>query len=494
MTDGTVEFSNNRSAANSTSGVSTGPFLARVIRVVDPEYMGRIEVQILHVSGSGDLVPGELTFCEYMSPFYGVTSARYLTPNQTYDDTQKSYGMWVPTPDIGTKVIVLYVEGLPNKAFWIGCVPDTQKNFMVPGYAATSYNSEANGKDVRLPVAEPNQEFNQRSNIPATSIEKAPHKYITQVLVDQGLVNDDVRGITSSSARRETPSRVFGISTPGPVDKTGPSGPIGTIKDLVSNAAVSRLGGSSFVMDDGDEKFIRKTKASDGPPVYTDVLGTKSLDGERTIPHNELVRLRTRTGHQILLHNSEDLIYIGNAKGTTWIELTSSGKIDIYAKDSVSIHTENDLNIRADRDINLEAGRNFNVSAKGKVHVESQAGSEYVSNATTKITSTGASHINSGGNHIETAPEIHMNGPVAEKALILPTFAVPDYSTKKGKATLQTIMKRVPCVEPWPHHENLDPAYFNPANTDSANTSPISKIPDAYNNYTITADTFKQGR
>ena len=32
---------------------------------------------------------------------------------------------------------------------------------------------------------------------------------------------DNIRGNTSSSARRESPSQVFGISTPGPIDFTG---------------------------------------------------------------------------------------------------------------------------------------------------------------------------------------------------------------------------------------------------------------------------------
>jgi len=63
------------------------------------------------------------------------------------------------------------------------------------------------------------------------------------------------------------------------------------------------------------------------------------------------------------MHNSHDLIYIGNSKGTAWIELTSNGKIDIFATDSVSIHTKQDFNFRADRDINFEAGRNINVFA-----------------------------------------------------------------------------------------------------------------------------------
>jgi hypothetical protein len=119
-------------------------------------------------------------------------------------------------------------------------------------------------------------------------------------------------------------------------------------------------------MDDGDDKFIRKKSATNAPPEYESIEGlpkNQRPTGNVTIPHNELFRIRTRTGHQILLHNSEDLIYIGNARGTSWIELSSDGKIDIYAEDSISVHTKQDFNFYADRDINMEAGRNINLKA-----------------------------------------------------------------------------------------------------------------------------------
>jgi hypothetical protein len=120
-------------------------------------------------------------------------------------------------------------------------------------------------------------------------------------------------------------------------------------------------------MDDGDDRYHRETTAAEGPVKYVDLLDPevqrRISQGEATVPYNEYFRVRTRTGHQILLHNSEDLIYIGNARGTAWIEMTSNGKIDIYAADSVSIHSEQDFNFRADRDINIEAGRNIHVRA-----------------------------------------------------------------------------------------------------------------------------------
>jgi hypothetical protein len=169
-------------------------------------------------------------------------------------------------------------------------------------------------------------------------------------LATQGLLKDPIRGTTTSSARRSTISNVYGISTPGPVVVGGKQYQFGTQKEP-QPAYVEREGGTQFVMDDG---YVGKDEKSKKEGIL-----------------DELVRLRTRTGHQILLHNSSDLIYICNSKGTAWLEFTSDGKIDIYAADSISIHSENDFNFRADRDINFEAGSNVNiVAAQGSMHFE----------------------------------------------------------------------------------------------------------------------------
>jgi predicted chitinase len=183
------------------------------------------------------------------------------------------------------------------------------------------------------------------------------------------------------------------------------------------------------------------------------------------------------------MHNSSDLIYIGNSKGTAWVELTSNGKIDIYAEDSISIHSEQDFNFRADRDINFEAGRNINVQAysgiqmqsvdrfyltcdnEGKINIannlqvtagseirmksgdttsfiagvdfRAQAGTNLNLQAGTdinqsaggawKVSATGNSNITSA-NHYETAGRIEMNGPAAAGAIAAGsnTAEVPD--------------------------------------------------------------------
>jgi hypothetical protein len=101
------------------------------------------------------------------------------------------------------------------------------------------------------------------------------------------LLLDDIRGITTSSARRESPSHVFGVSTPGPVDKQScaKKGKIAKAEHQIPNAFVSRLGGSSFVMDDGDDKFLRKKSPSEGHPEYAGVE-LKEKGGSASFFHN----------------------------------------------------------------------------------------------------------------------------------------------------------------------------------------------------------------
>ena len=358
--------------ANASNIITSGIYEAIVVSHLDRQYMGTLLVDILRRDSAGSQPErvGTTVEARYLSPFYGTTPRDAITPNDGFTATQKSYGMWMVPPDVGTRVLVVYVENI-SRCYWIGCIPDQYMNFMVPdGRASTDLTTDItpeNLKGKKLPVGEYNKKIGQGSEInDPTRMRKPYNKDFTQILEIQGLLDDENRGTTTTSARREIPSSVFGINTPGPTDKRqgAPKSPQGQA-DHKANVFSNRLGGSSFVMDDGDDKFLRKTTADAGPPEYASVEAGET-DGDPTLPHNELLRLRTRTGHQILMHNTEDLIYIGNGRGTTWIELTSDGKIDIYANDSISVHSDQDINFTADRDVNIEAGRNINMNANAR--------------------------------------------------------------------------------------------------------------------------------
>lgn len=501
---------------------SPGPYKARVTNHLDPTRMGAFEVSIQRGT-TDDPNAEQLTGrAYYLPPFWGTMNQLFEgTDPKKYEDVQHSYGMWMVPPDIGAWVLVIFIDGDPNQGYILGCCPDTYQNHSVPGIAASdkvfiSPEQQLKYQTSRLPVGE----FMMRTvkDHPMPGSQYRPIHPFADRLLAQGLLIDNIRGITSSSARREMPSTVYGISTPGPLDLTGRKAAVGYDKKTL--VPIKRLGGTQFVMDDG----------------RVDPKTGKIVD--------ELVRIRTRTGHQILMHNSSDLIYIANSQGTAWIELTSNGKIDVYAADSVSIHSEADFNFRADRDINIEAGRNINVRALGnmeqniagyynlivddyakisiaknkdetigkdlKVSVGNNlnilvdqgllattgAGIDISAEGDVKLSTAGTHHFGASGNIIATGAKIHLNGPSAAAAASaelaslppqLPTYSLPNRKAENGWAhgtfykanPISSIMQRVPTHEPWDQHENIDPVKFSSTNTDvTVQSRAASGIPD----------------
>jgi putative chitinase len=508
--------------------ISPGPYEAIVVSHLDPKRMGSLQVELLKNNGSGNQPEksGQIVTVQYMTPFAGVTPIGATTTNDDFQGTQKSYGMWMVPPSPGTKVLVMFAEGNIARGYWIGCVQDTYQNWMTPDpWAGTEYNNSDTTK--KLPVGEYNKRLTSGLGTNPSNYQKPVNTDFYTILGRQGLVDDDIRGSANSSGRRNIPSSVFGISTPGPRDKRegAPQSAVGT-SDARTQTFTSILGGSSFVMDDGDERYLRNSAAASDAMVYTDVIANpQATTGIKTIPKGECVRLRTRTGHQILMHNSEDLIYIGNAKGTSWIEMTANGKIDIFAQDSISIRTQVDLNISADRDINMTAARDINMNSgrdykltvsnnsdvKVGVDHKLDVGSNHdvyvgatqkifvgadnnllvtgphsiTSQATLDINTTGDrkdtqanldlntggynyltsganTEIAAGGDILETGTNIHMNGPAATGAANAGTAA----TAAVAAPALWPV--RVPVHEPWKGHEHLDPGTFAPSLTQAS--------------------------
>lgn len=432
-----------------------GPFLAKVKNHLDGEYMGSLEVELLKHNSEGNSVEttGQLITVSYLSPFYGVTPYKGVSDNDGNEFSQSSYGFWAVPPDIDTTVLVIFAEGNRGKGFWIGCVQDQYMNFMLPGYPSTTFNSEETGK--MQPVVEYNKRTEEGSKNNPTQFLKPINKSQREALLRANLQDDVIRGHTSSSARRETPSMVFGMSTPGPADRNdgAPKVPYGDKTNQIQ-VPFNRLGGSSFVMDDGDPSLFRTSLPGVGPSAYASIAD----GGFPDLPANELVRIRTRTGHQILLHNSEDLIYIQHSNGT-YIEFTSNGKIDVFANDSVNVHAKTDINLKADRNINIEAGSAINI--KAGTDIKQDAGAEYsvIAGADGKLTFGGTSNITSK-HHKETAGRIDMNssGNVAATATAAPSPT------------------RVPEAGGWTGSENRNPQAHIPEKTDNAEGTSSPKI------------------
>jgi len=350
---GDASTSNAPGGDKSWTGQNPGPYLGVVKGNIDPTRMGRLKVHIPSLAKTSDPSENQLITCEYLAPFYGAKGGRYAKGAGTgFEDSQHSYGMWMVPPDLETKVLVIFAEGKMEQAYWIGCVQEPYTNHMMPGIASSTNTNDAldgtfEGADAGFQQDKqskygstnvPSGELNRNrqgalQNGNYESIPKPIHPF-AETLLKQGLSADDIRGNTSSSARRETPSQVFGISTPGRKDTTTTKENVGT-KDSGAKDYVTRKTGHTFVMDDGAE------------------------DGT-----NQLTRLRTASGHQLLMHDTEGVVYLANGSGKAFIEMDRDGTISVYS--------DGGINMRSGRDFNVHSDMNINFHAKGAINFTSE--------------------------------------------------------------------------------------------------------------------------
>jgi hypothetical protein len=329
---------------------------------VDPIRSGRLQVWIPEFGGSqNDTTQNNSVFwrtVNYASPYFGSTQPQ-ASANNNFETNNQTYGMWMVPPDVGNQVLCTFVNGDPNRGYWFACISPTLSHYMVPGIAAGNKLANVSPamapsivKNSQPPQSLPSVEFNENQpdaiNSSFYENPKPIHEFQANVLFKQGLDRDSTRGAISSSSQRETPSHVFGISTPGrpdgndPADNPNYQNQLATGTLSQSDYAVKRRkGGHQFVMDDGD-----------------------------TLGVDQLLRLRSAGGHQILMHDSKKTMYIANSEGSVWIELSESGHMHIYTAGGFNLRTEGELNMHAktikmqsEGDFNIAAGNGFNVSA-----------------------------------------------------------------------------------------------------------------------------------
>lgn len=268
----------------------------------DPLMMGRLKVWIPELSTDPN-DSSKWISVNYCSPFAGASSPENLKKNgRTMPDTQQSYGFWFVPPDLENEVIIQFINGDPNRGIWIGCMYQEYMNHMVPGIP----NNESFAPDNQTsfpPVSEYNK-WDESQNSVDSPI-RPPFDPLFAGLLQEGLMVDQERGSSSSGARRETPSNVYGIKTPS---------------------------GSQFVMDDNNS--------------------------------NEFIRMRTKNGTQILIHDTTGYVYINSRNGNSWFEVSDSG-IDMYSASSISVRSQGDFNLHVDNNFNLHVGKGMNVYVGG---------------------------------------------------------------------------------------------------------------------------------
>ena len=429
---------------------------------IDPKKSGQIKVYLHRLDAGDQNNPDNWTTVDYLSPFFGTTPNTGSPDNEfgTFKDNPQSYGFWFTPPDLGIQVVCLFENGVSDFGWYIGSIPRTGLMHMVPaiGSSDSIVSNEAEAKNyggaTLLPVGEINDiRPSNRYGTQLTSQPRPVHSYMAASLNNQGLIRDPDRGTISSSSSRESPSKVFGISTPGRAIYQGGYSD-STILDAVKDATipednykvVGRRAGHTLVMDDGD------------------------LQGK-----DQLMRFRTAAGHMIMMNDTIGTLFIVHASGKSYIEMGKEGTIDMYSTNSVNIRTQGDLNLHADNNININAKNDLNISATN-IKIESfQDTSQFTGGTLQQHTkgdhtlkvdskmsfeSSGDSMIKSGGtNYIKGGPNVKLN--TGESSLSpqevkpIPQVAHTDtlFDKEKGylaaPAKLPSIVSRAPAHSPW---------------------------------------------
>jgi len=431
---------------------------------LSPGRDGRLRIYIPDFGGDENN-PQMWRTVNYASPYAGSTYQPATSQNNNFTGTGHSYGMWMVPPDIGNFVLCTFVNGDPERGFWFACVPNLMSNWMVPGIAAgnqldretASLEIKAkllpeDGKNPKqfLPVTEFNENVDGAVNSTFYNNKKPIHEEQAAILFQQGLDRDKTRGAISSSSQRETPSHVFGISTPGrPVGKDPAEDQNYAAKlaagDIPADqySVHTRKGGHTFVMDDGDASGI-----------------------------DQLIRLRTAGGHQLLMNDDQKIIYVGHKDGSTWVEIGEYG-VNIYTAGALNVRAEQEMNFHSDGDINFQSwGGNINMDSATATNITSGAinigGSEsvLVYGAKTNIggsgitvTADGKLQVSGNGGTVINGNGVDINGAATGEAFsspIIPKNNLPDsgidQDTKLWTSipkSVETIVNTMPAHEPW---------------------------------------------
>jgi hypothetical protein len=439
----------------------TGPFIGEVVNNVDPTRSGRLQVYIEYLAGPDKNVKSLWRTVSYISPMYGTTqqSAPQPTGPGSFVGNQQSYGFWGISPDLGTKVICFFANGDPNQGYYIGGPIEPGINHMMPAIgASTKYTDDTDSPylsgQAQLPVTEINNSNKAISeNARFFDEEKPVHSVLAGQMLNQGVIADPLLGPITSNSQRESPSTVQGWSSPGrPVYSGGMTDAEFAAKVNASSLqpneveVISRRGGHSIVMDDGN------------------------LAG-----NDQLFRIRTATGHQIMMNDTGETIHIMHANGQTWIEMGAEGTLDVYASNSVNIRSQGEINMHATKDININSEEgSINMFAKTAMTVETKslslsATDNWIaySQKTIGIKSDGSLAIKSNAGSwgastltLEGQP-VRLNSGAASdvaKPTEIPKNRLPDtkFEADTGwiveDSKIETVVSRAPTHEPFPFH------------------------------------------
>ncbi len=427
---------------------------------VHPTHMGVISVFIPRF-GNDESNKEQWRQVKYCSPFYSRTNA--AGPAENFLDVKTTGGIITPPPDLGTKVLCFFPDGRNAAGYYFACVPDTYMMQTIPeasvnkdGEAGTEFNDDIDSNNIK--------KINNFTD-PIRPLDV----YTQGQLIAAGLETDTVRGTSTSTVMRESPSEVIGIASKGRRITNQGLDFLQTYKSQVQNPNTT------------DKKILQGLLN----PTYRKKGHSIALDDGDIDGASNQIRFRTSTGHQILLNDSEGVIYISNRAGTAWVELGSAGTMDVYAKDSINFRTK-DFNVHADGNIKMhskgysqfvsdqqlqvQSKSQTVISSQGETGVSGSSGLHLQSGSDLRASSSSGMYLNTGGIMSVKGSLVLLQGPPlpAKSAKNIPNTVQQDtqFDQAQGKWViqdpLQTSVDRAVTHEPYPlHNQPNQPSPFS---------------------------------
>lgn len=325
----------------SDSALPAGLTIGMVVSTDDPLEMGRLQVFCPALNDNPKKIL-HLPWCTYISPFAGSINNSSYTRG-TGDGTATSegaihYGFWA-IPELGAHVLVGCIDNDFRRRFWIGSVPEHQET-----HTLFSGRFNWDGKD-----GTPDGPLTS-SNKPIQPIyDNWTRAFVDRESREWKSRGADYQATANTKAGNGAPSKIRGEDY---LDDTYEG-----ISSQEKDAWVAeQLGSHGY--DWSGFKSAGGFKSSRVFGFSTPGFHSLSMDDR---PFNLRTKLRSATGHMILMDDTNERIYIMTNKGNNYVEMDSNGNIDVFSERRVSIS--------AAKDVNISAGGTFRVHAEHGIHM-----------------------------------------------------------------------------------------------------------------------------
>lgn len=319
--------------ASTYDGITIGT----VVDTNDPQEMGRVRIVCPKWGDSWSSKVEDLPWALYASPFAGQTQLETRGPGIQTSTGGISYGLWA-IPKVGTQVLVCCIDGNPMTRAYLSCLYDQFANNTLPHGRFTYEDHPAITKTSDTPPYGP-----------LTATEK-PIEPLT----------GNMNKAFGTSDRREFATRGADFSVAGVRIENLESAPgkvaddDGAVYDGWTNTQGYQLNRGDPGSDDA-RKFESQVTSLTTPGFHA-----LSMDDRQ---ENCRIRVRTTSGHQIIMDDTNERIYISTAEGNNWIEMDQSGNIDMFTTGNFSVRAENDINISAGGSVRIDAVKDVSVRA-----------------------------------------------------------------------------------------------------------------------------------